>query len=131
VETADKSVEAIFDGNLVDGKYVVADTECRSLGCITLLPKKLRVRDAFGKVQVSYQDNSYVWHNFPVTDLTVKNECDAAAGAAALSAKIAASNPFCPLVLRLGLARAWDGDDKGYDPKRCYVQLNGLIVSRK
>ena len=128
-ETADASVEAIFDGALMEGKYVVAGTECRSLGCLMLPRNKLRVSEYYGKVQVSYQDSSHTWHNFRVTDLAIKNAGDAAAGVAALSEKIAASSYFRPLALRLGLARAWDGGDKGYDPKRCFLQLNGLVTS--
>ena len=31
------------------------------------------------------------------------------------------------IILRLGLARAWDGKDNHWNPMRCYVQLNGLI----
>jgi hypothetical protein len=127
-ETADVSVEAIFGGALSEGKYVVAGTECRSLGCIMLPRGKLKVSEFYGKVQVSYHDETYGWHNFSVTDLFVKNLGDAAAGVAALAARIAEASYFRPLALRLGLARAWDGGDRGYDPKRCFLQLNGLIV---
>jgi len=30
-------------------------------------------------------------------------------------------------ILRIALARAWDGPDKGWNPKRCYMQMTGLI----
>ena len=127
-ETADASVVAIFDGALMEGKYVIAGTECRSLGCIMLSRNKVKVSEFYGKVQVSYQDNNHTWHNFSVTDLLTKNAGVAGAGVAVLNAKIAAASSFRPLALRLGLARAWDGGDKDYDPKRCYLQLNGIVV---
>lgn len=55
-ETADPNVEAIFDGSLMEGKFVIADTECRSLGCIMLPRHKLKVSEFYGKAQVSYQE---------------------------------------------------------------------------
>jgi hypothetical protein len=31
------------------------------------------------------------------------------------------------IMLRLGLTRGWDGPDKNWTPKRCFLQLNGVI----
>lgn len=127
-ETADASVDSLFNRSVEDEKYVVADTKCRSLGCIMVSRSKLKASEFYGKVQVSYRDHIGTWHNFPVTDLITKSFADPTAGAAALNAKITSGNYFKPIALRLGLARAWDGGDKGYNPKRCYLQLNGLII---
>ena len=128
-ETADDHVESIFGGALVDGKYVVADQKCRSLGCVMVPRGKLKASEFYGKVQISYRDAQSVWHNFPVTELTTKNVGGPDAGAAALNARLAASSFFKPVALRLGLARAWDGGNQAYDPKRCYLQANGIILS--
>lgn len=128
-ETADGDVDSIFGGELVDGKYVVADQKCRSLGCIMIPSSKLKASEFYGKVQVSYRDGQGVWHNFPVTELATKSVGDAVSGAAALNARLAAASFFKPVAVRLGLARAWDGGAKAYDPKRCYLQANGIIVS--
>lgn len=130
-QTADASVDGLFDNSVEDNKYIVAGTHCRSLGCIMLPRTSLRIAEFYGKVQASYQDRLGTWHNFPVTDLATKNADSPEAGAAALNTRLAASNFFKPVALRLGLARAWDGGDKGYDPKRCYIQLNGLITSNQ
>jgi hypothetical protein len=33
------------------------------------------------------------------------------------------------LILKLGLARAWGGQDGQWNPLRCYLQLNGVIFA--
>lgn len=127
-QTADPHIEGIFDGKLTEGKYIIAGSKCRSLGCILLPRGSLKASEFYGKVQVSYRDGSGSWHNLTVTELATKNAGDSAAGAAALSARLTKASFFKPVALRVGLARAWDGGESGYNPKRCYVQLNGVIV---
>ena len=127
-ETADADVDSIFGGHLQEGKYVVADTQCRSLGCVLIEAGRLRAAEFYGKPQVSFQDNWGIWHNFTVTELFAKKAGDAHAGAASLKQRIGSVNPLQPIALRLGLARAWDGGDQAFDPKRCYLQLNGLVL---
>lgn len=127
-ETADASEGVLFGGALEEGKYVIAGTHCRSLGCIMMPRGKLKASEFYGKVQISYRDIFGAWHNYPVTELATKSYGDAVAGADALNARLNACSPIKSVALRLGLARAWDGGEKGYDPKRCYLQLNGLIL---
>lgn len=50
LKTVDKDVESIFDDNLLDRKYVLADTQCRSLGCIMLPCRNIRVHEYYKKV---------------------------------------------------------------------------------
>ncbi|EZP73662.1 hypothetical protein BV96_01105 [Sphingomonas paucimobilis] len=127
IETADAAVEAIFDGNLVDGKYVAENSRCRSLGCIIVPARKLRTSAAYGKIQVSFRDDAGEWHNFPVTELEARKAASVEDGAALLAKRLAA-HPYGHAALRLGLARGWVGSQQEYDPKRCYLQLNGLIL---
>jgi len=127
LETADASIESLFDNQLVDGKYVPANTQCRSLGAVIVSADMLKAQAPFDKPQISYKDDHGVWHNFTATELDAKNAGDADAAAEALSSRLA-KNGGEMAVLRLGLARAWKGPDQEYDPPRCYVQLNGLIL---
>lgn len=126
VETADDSIDDLFNGSLIENKFVNAGTECRSLGCVLVAAHELRVSGAYDKVQVSYPCGFGEWQNLTVTDLIIKGYENSAAGAAAAQQAIAgAGNRF--MALRVGLARAWDGPGHDYDPKRCYIQLNGLV----
>jgi hypothetical protein len=126
METADDGIDSLFDGNIVDNKYVAEKTECRSLGCVAVPSNKLRLSDKFDKVQVSYPDDLGTWHNLSVTDLTIKNLKNATKGVEHLQHQIENAG-YSPSILRVGLARAWDGPNNEHDPKRCYLQLNGLI----
>ena len=126
VETSDNSADSIFNGQLVDNKYVIANSICRSLGCILVNRDDLRVSDYYGKVQISYRDACGRWYNFPVTELWTKKHGDSAVAAPALENRLNGCNGA--VVLRIGLARAWDGGSQAFDPKRCYVQVNGLIL---
>ena len=126
VETADDSLDAIFDNAIFEGRYVVADTRCRSLGCVMIDADALGTSGRFNKVQLSYRDDDGDWVNLPVTELQTKAHADSEVGAAALAARIAAVDG--PVALRIGLSRAWDGGDQHFDPKRCYMQLNGVVL---
>ncbi|PUB13718.1 dual OB domain-containing protein [Yoonia sediminilitoris] len=126
-ETSDQHLEDIFGGNLVEGKYALADSECRSLGSIAIQARRLRASAPYGKPQVSYQDAQKIWHNLTVTELYTKNYADAEAGAQSLSARLTSAG-WQDVILRLGLARPWDGGEQGFNPKRCYLQLNGIIL---
>ena len=127
VEAAVSDIDTIFDGKIIDNKYVTANTHCRSLGSIVVPVNKLKAQAPFGKPQISFKDDWGIWHNLTVTELQTKNAGDAEAGAAALSLRLRNSPPGLA-VLRLGLARAWGGANQEYDPPRCYLQLNGLIL---
>src|SRR5580693_8557213 len=38
-----------------------------------------------------------------------------------------ANTPEEEIVVRLGLARGWDGNEYGWSPRRCYIQVNNVI----
>ncbi|MDR6129082.1 dual OB domain-containing protein [Sphingomonas sp. SORGH_AS_0438] len=128
-DNSDSDADSVFDNQINDEKYVVAGTKCRSLGCIMVSHSKLKASVFYDKIQVSYRDSQGSWHNFPVTDLTAKSSKSLEEGAASLNERISMSSYFKPVALRLGLSRAWKGKNNEYNPMRCYVQLNGIIVS--
>ncbi len=123
-ETADASVEAIF-GALHAEKYVVAGTHVRSLGCVMVDAASIRLSDMFDKMQLSWRDGEGIWHNVPVTELAAKSAGDASDGIADIRSRLDAGHDR--VALRLGLARAWSNDGE-FDPSRCYLQLNGIVL---
>lgn len=123
VDTADTAFSDIFGDLLIDDKYVEDRADCRSLGCLIVSSDDITVSSNFDKVTLVYDDASGVRHYIKVTELTFAAQDEAAADA--LRARIAGHDR---VALRLGLARAWDGPDKDWSPRRCYLQLNGVIV---
>lgn len=125
VETADHDIDTLFANQSIGGKYVIDGTKCRSLGCVMVDAADLRLSEFYEKVQVSWQDSARNWHNLRVTEVGIRTP-DAAVGLRLLRARLL--HVTGDVALRLGLARGWDGNDANFDPKRCYLQLNGLIV---
>jgi hypothetical protein len=125
VETADPDLDTLFAGQLVTGKYVDDGTKCRSLGCLLVDAARLQVSVPFDKVQVSWQDPPGVWHNLSVTEVAIRTP-EPVIGMSLLNQRLAGVTGN--VALRLGLARGWAGPQGSHNPKRCYLQLNGLIV---
>ncbi len=124
--TADRDLANLFSGHLAEEKYVVAKTPCRSLGCLLVPRHQLRAEVSFDKPKLRYTDNWRQRHYLPVTELTT-SACDTVeAGIVNLQGRI--DSAAGAIALRLGLARAWSGTNGEYDPPRCYLQLNGIIL---
>ena len=125
VETADPDLDTLFASQLVGRRYVIDGTKCRSLGCVLVDAEDLSLSVPFDKVRVSWQEPLTVWHNLSVTEVAIRTP-DADVGLRLLRARLL--HVTGDVALRVGLARGWEGADGSYDPKRCYLQLNGLIV---
>jgi len=123
VETADDELRDIVGDYLIDGKYVEERADCRSLGCLIVDGDGVSVSKPYDKIRVSFNDTYDVRHHLSVTELTFDGQDDDAL--AALRDRIAGHGR---VALRIGLARAWRGRNGEYDPRRCYLQLNGVIV---
>ena len=125
ITTADPDIDTLFANQVIDAKYVIDGTRCRSLGCVMVDADDLRLSEYRDKVQVSWQDPPKVWHNLSVTEVAIRTP-GADVGLRLLRARLL--HVTGDVALRVGLARGWDGNDAKYNPKRCYLQLNGLIV---
>ena len=123
VETADDDLTDIIGDYLIDDKYVEERADCRSLGCLIVDTDSVSVSKPFEKIRVSFNDADGVRHHLSVTELAFDGQDDNAL--AALRNRMAGHDR---VALRIGLARAWRGRNGEYDPRRCYLQLNGVIV---
>ena len=127
VETADNDVESIFGGHLAEHKYVAENSACRSLGCVLVDKDTVRPRVPFDKLRVSFRDSSGQWFDLPLTEMRTKTVGNPEAQRAALEQRLASYKGGEPLALRLGLTRPFAGFNQEYDPRRCILQLNGLV----
>lgn len=123
VETADDDLTDIVGDHLIDDKYVEERADCRSLGCLIVDGDSVSVSKTYDKIRVSFNDQDGIRHHLSVTELAFDAQDDAAV--AALRDRIAGHDR---IALRIGLARAWRGRNGEYTPRRCYLQLNGVIV---
>lgn len=126
-ETADQTVSNLFSKNIVDNKYVPDGIVCRSLGCVTVPAKSIYPHVEFDKVRLRFIDADGTTYDPPVTEMQTKETGDAYTGLAALQKRLDDHGRLNPIVLRLGLTRGWAGPHGEFQPKRCTIQVNGLI----
>lgn len=123
---ADASVCGIFDGRVLENKYVVDGTKCRSLGAVISDPKLARLYTSYDRPRLEFSDGDRNY-DLPVTDLLIWNACKSDRLGAVQKAFLAAARGKEHLMIRVGLARGWAGSSNEFDPKRCYLQVNGVI----
>lgn len=127
VETASENVNAIFGGNVKNNKFVEANTNCASLGCVIVRANRIQLIEDSTKLRISIPAGFFGRHELALTDLQMK-ALSVDQQKAAIRGRIDSSGG--KVAIRIGLARAWGGN-LGYvfDPKRCYLQANGVIVA--
>ena len=123
----DRSVDAIFAGNIQEDRYVIDGTQCRSLGSVLVDASTAQVQlNAYGKIRLSFRDHTGHAYDLPVTDLRIIGDGPRFSHTGARLAKARAKGDA--ILLRVGLARGFDNHG-AYDPKRCYLQVNGVIFA--
>jgi hypothetical protein len=125
----DSSISAIFDDKVIDNKYVVDGTECRSLGAVLLDPGDVAFRqNNYSKWRLGFSDG-FKAYDLPVTDLRVYNAVERGQALLVTGAITGAARHQKKILARVGLARGWAGPNRRYNPERCYLQVNGLIFA--
>ena len=134
LDTTHTSVRGAFGRALHDDKYVEEGTECHSLAGVRARRDQLRFHEDYGKLRVSMRDSDRVSYDLKVTCDQLQHffspgDADAEPhfGVTEANEWLSVNDPAATIILRLGFARPWDGKDKGWSPRRCYLQLNGLL----
>ena len=125
IETSNDDIDTLFQNSLVELKYTPDGTKCPSLGGFRVSASKLRAESSYKKLKVIYTAPQGNRHYLSVTDLEIK-AMEAIAGVMKLN-QLFSKVGHDQVVLRLGLARGWAGAKNEYDPKRCFLQLNGIV----
>lgn len=127
------SIAEVYDRQLMEDKYVNDGTRCASLGGIAVPIQNLEFEESFGKLRLRIRDNDGKHYSLAVTsdDLRTRFHDNPADPPAIQQANewLAGFRRDSATILRLGLARAWDGKEQKYNPKRCFLQCNGIILS--
>lgn len=118
---AESTVESALGSRPMRAQYIVAGTNCRSLGAVSVRAAIVSIhQNDFMKWRAVFREPSGVGYDIGITALesieTVRQRL------------AALRTTSCTIVLRIGLARAWSGKPpQSYDPKRCYLQVNGFV----
>lgn len=132
--TTHSSVVEAFGQPLLENKYVPEGTQCPSLGSIRIKRKNVKfMEDGFGRLRLRFRfsDNNADLYVLPVTSdflLEMFSPKEGMFGVAEANEWLEVNELTQEIILRLGFARGWEGKDtEPYNPKRCYLQLNGII----
>jgi hypothetical protein len=129
------SIRQLFGCALVDDKYLPDGANCRSLGGVRVVRRRVRfIEDGFGKLRLQLQDTDNVSYRLSVTCDGLRRffspgdeDAEPHFGVAEANEWLRVNPLDSEIILRIGLARAWVGKDGDWNPRRCYTQLNGII----
>lgn len=135
IGSAKPSVVRALSHDLLDGKYVEEGANCSSLGGMAVERRKIRFHDSgFGDLRLLFTDSDGTLYDLKVTSAWLQQlfspsdkEPKPHFGVAEGNEWLAVNKPTDQLILRVGLARPWAGKEKQWNPRRCYVQLNGIV----
>lgn len=135
LDKASTSIRELFGCALVEDKYLPEGTNCRSLGGVRAIRRRVRfIEDGFRKLRLQLQDIDHVSYRLPVTCDTLRHffspsdeEVEPHFGIAEANEWLCVNPPDSEIIMRIGLARGWVGKDGEWSPRRCYAQLNGII----
>lgn len=129
------SIRQLFGCPLVDSKYLPDGTNCHSLGGVRVVRHRAGfIEDGYGKLRRQLRDTDNVFYRLPVTCDELRHvfslddeDAEPHYGVAEANERLCANPPGRDIIMRIGLARAWAGNDGTWSPRRCYAQLNGII----
>lgn len=127
-------VEAIGQ-RLSENKYVEENAKCRSLGGVRAQRKKLKFYcNSFGKLRLLLADTDGTDYDLPVTCDWLQHffspsdeDAEPHFGTDEANEWLDVNHSTDELIIRVGLARPWDGKGKAWNPRRCYLQANGIV----
>ncbi len=134
IDKTDPNIVSIFGQPLIDDKYIVEGTNCRSLGSVRARQRHVSFHVSFSKLRLQLLDTDGSHYDLPVTSDELRrvfsprdNDPEPHFGVEEANEWLRVNDPNQELILRVGLARGWAGSDGSWSPKRCYLQLNGII----
>jgi hypothetical protein len=137
LETLDAGIRDVFKAELIEQRYLIEGTGSRSLGGIMVQRHKLFFFHEDERLRLHLIDGHGCRHDLAVTCDKLSHhfspsgeEWDLHLSEKEANEWLELNEPEDWIILRIGLSRGWAGPDKDWNPRRCYVQLNGLICPR-
>ncbi len=129
--SAYETIAQLLDRRPLENRYVIEGTECRSLGGVRTTRKRVQFRAASNsRLRLHFEDADGELYILPVTCDGLRTRFDpdgSGLGVRGANDWLDTMPPGEPLVLRIGLTRGYAGNDGEFNPRRCYVQINGIL----
>jgi hypothetical protein len=134
--TAKDSIALAIGAQPIDNKYVEEGTKCRSLGGVSVVRDQIRFSFDWGKLRLALTDSDGADYDLKVTSDWLQHvfspsdeEAEPHFGVDEANEWLDVNTETDKIILRVGLARPWDGRENNWSPLRCYLQLNGIVCS--
>ncbi|HKP97835.1 MAG TPA: hypothetical protein VJ385_19010 [Fibrobacteria bacterium] len=135
LDKAFKSLRQLFGVSLLEDKFIPEGTQCRSLGGVRIARRRVNfIEDTFGRLRLNVLDNDGIQYQLAVTCDRLKHlfsssndDSEPQYGLSEANAWLSETPENEDLILRVGLARGWNGNSSDWNPLRCYAQLNGIL----
>jgi hypothetical protein len=133
--TTVRSIRELYGRPLAEDKFLEDGTVCPSLGGLRIPRERAAFEeDAYGKLRLRVHDSDDVHYRLPVTCDTLLHlfspgdgDSEPFFGVGEANEWLCVTGPDTEIMLRIGLARGWAGPDRTWNPRRCYLQLNGIV----
>lgn len=129
--TCAKSLVGIFGSRPQDNRYFPEGTRCPSLGGLAIPRRRIRFhQQTKPKLRLHLEDADGVCCSLPVTCHKLRGLFDPETDPQAIDDANTWLNSVSMndmIVLRVGLCRGYAGTDNEFQPKRCFLQINGVV----
>ncbi len=126
-----ESIVKLFGCAPVENRYFPEGARCPSIGSIRV-PRRgiLFQSSSANRLRLRLEDSDRIVYSLPVTCDRLRGLFDPDGGTHGVHAAngwLDKMAPIEPIIVRLGLTRGYAGTSGEFDPKRCYLQVNGLL----
>lgn len=132
--TTVRSIRELYGRPLTEDKFLADGTVCPSLGGVRIRRERTAFEQDTYKLRLRVHHSDDVHYRLPVTCDTLRHlfspgdgDAEPFLGVAEANEWLCVTGPDTEIILRIGLARGWAGPDGVWSPRRCYVQLNGIV----
>jgi len=130
--TTCETVAGAFGQPPLEDRYFIEGTQCPSLGGVRIERRRIAFRiDAGGRLRLHVEDTDGTVYSFAVTCDRLRYLFDRETGKYGIAVAnrwLEETPPTDPIILRVGLARGYAGASGEFIPKRCYLQINGVLT---
>jgi len=131
IGVAKHSILEAFGVPLTENRYVVEGTDCPSLAGIRVPRSRIWFfSNKTDRLRLRLEDSDQQIYTLPVTSealLRLFAPIEGRFGVVEANSWLEQNRPTDEILLRLGFARGWVGSEGVWSPRRCYLQLNGVI----
>jgi|GEM_PF-2048357 len=132
-DTAKNSILQIFVQRPRENRYYIEGTQCPSLGCLKIARRRVLFQHRNNRLRLNFEDNDGTAYSLPVTCNQLRSLYDhehIPEGIQKANARLQSVPRDEDILIRIGLTRGYAGANGEFDPRRCFIQVNGILTAQ-